>query len=119
MKYMVKSGRVSYSKGLMGKLLGIKPVVEVKNHGKTEVFGKPFTEKASMKLVMEEMKRFVGSNKVWGYAISHADNQEAADWYSEQLEQITGKKPVFVQQASPVLVTNTGPGVVAVSVMLE
>lgn len=119
MKYMVKSGRVSYSKGLMGKLLGIKPVVEVKNHGKTEVFGKPFTEKASMKLVMEEMKRFVGSNKVWGYAISHADNQEAADWYSEQLEQITGKKPVFVQQASPVLVTNTGPGVVAVSVMLD
>lgn len=119
MKYMVKSGRVSYSKGLMGKLLGIKPVVEVKNHGKTEVFGKPFTEKASMKLVMEEMKRFVGSNKVWGYAISHADNQEAADWYSEQLEQITGKKPVFVQQASPVLVTNTGPGVVAVSAMLE
>lgn len=119
MKYMVKSGRVSYSKGLLGKLLGIKPVVEVKSHGKTEVFGKPFSEKSSMKLVMQEMTRFIGTNKVWGYAISHADNQEAADWYSEQLEQITGKKPVFVQQASPVLVTNTGPGVVAVSVMLE
>lgn len=119
MKYMVKSGRVSYSKGLLGKLLGIKPIVEVKSHGKTEVFGKPFSEKSSMKLVMQEMTRFIGNNKVWGYAISHADNQEAADWYSQQLEQITGKKPVFVQQASPVLVTNTGPGVVAVSVMLE
>jgi uncharacterized protein len=119
MKYMVKSGRVSYSKGLMGKLLGIKPVVEVKNHGKTEAFGKPFTEKASMKLVMNEMTRFVGSNKVWGYAISHADNQQGADWYAEQLEKLTGKKAVFVQQASPVLVTNVGPGVIAVSVMLE
>jgi len=119
MKYMVKSGRVSYSKGLMGKLLGIKPVVEVKNHGKTEAFGKPFTEKASMKLVMNEMTRFVGSNKVWGYAISHADNQQGADWYAEQMEKLTGKKAVFVQQASPVLVTNVGPGVIAVSVMLE
>jgi uncharacterized protein len=119
MKYMVKSGRVSYSKGLMGKLLGIKPIVEVKNHGKTEVFGKPFSEKASMKMVMKEMTRFVGDKKIWGYAISHADNEGNANWYAEQMEALTGKKPVFIQQASPVLVTNTGPGVVALSVMLE
>lgn len=119
MKYMVKSGRVSYSKGLMGKLLGIKPIVEVKGNGKSEVFGKPFSEKASMKMVVKEMKRFVADKAVWGYAISHADNEDAAHWYAEQMEAITGKKPVFVQQASPVLVTNTGPGVVAVSVMLD
>jgi len=119
MKYMVKSGRVSYSKGLMGKLLGIKPIVEVKNHGKTEVFGKPFSEKASMKMVMDEMKRFVGNKQVWGYAISHADNLAGAEWYASRMEELTGKKPVFIQQASPVLVTNTGPGVVALSVMLQ
>lgn len=119
MKYMVKSGRVSYSKGLLGKLLGIKPIVEVKNHGKTEVFGKPFSEKASMKMVMDEMQRFVGNKQVWGYAISHADNLEGAEWYASRMEELTGKKPVFIQQASPVLVTNTGPGVVALSVMLQ
>ncbi len=119
MKYMVKSGRVSHSKGLMGKLLGIKPIVAVNNQGKSEVFGKPFSEKASMKMVMKEMTRFIGQDEVWGYAISHASNEEAAAWYVEQMEAITGKKPLFVQQASPVLVTNTGPGVVALSVMLK
>jgi DegV family protein with EDD domain len=120
MKYMVKSGRVSYSKGLIGKLLGIRPIVEVKNHGKTEVFGKPLNEKASMKIVMDEMKRFVGDKKVWGYAISHADNLSTAQWYADQVKALTGgKEPVFIQEASPVLVTNTGPGMVALSIMLE
>ncbi|MDD3635960.1 MAG: DegV family protein [Bacteroidales bacterium] len=120
MKYMVKSGRVSHSKGLLGKLLGIKPIVEVKNHGKTEVFGKPMSEKASMKMVMDEMKRFVGDKKVWGYAISHANNLETANWYADQMKTLSGgQEAVFIQEASPVLVTNTGPGVVALSVMLE
>lgn len=119
MKYMVRSGRVSHTKGIIGKLLGIKPVVEVLNIGKTSVFGKPLTEKASMKLVMKEMARFIKGKNVWGYAISHAMNEEAAQWYAEQMEALTGLKPRFVAQASPVLVANVGPGVVALSVMLE
>ncbi|MBS4061851.1 MAG: DegV family EDD domain-containing protein [Bacteroidetes bacterium] len=119
MKFMVKSGRVSHSKGLMGKIFGIKPIVEVKNHGKTEVFGKPLSEKSSMKMVMKELARFIGNNEVWGYAITHAHNQSGADWYTNEMEQLTGHKPRFVNQASPVLVANVGPGVVAVSVLLK
>jgi fatty acid-binding protein DegV len=65
------------------------------------------------------MKRFVGNKTIWGYAISHADNPETAQWYAEQMKELTGgQEPVFIQEASPVLVTNVGPGVVALSVML-
>jgi fatty acid-binding protein DegV len=35
------------------------------------------------------------------------------------METLTGKKPIFINEASPVLVTNAGPGVVALSVMLR
>jgi len=119
MKFMVRSGRVSQSKGLLGKLLGIKPIVEVMNHGKTEVFGKPFSEKSSMIMVMNEMKRFIGENPVWGYAITHSDNLVSAQWYATQMEAITGQKPVFINQASPVLAANVGTGVVALSVLLK
>lgn len=119
MKFMVKSGRVSHTKGLVGKIFGIKPIVEVKSHGKTEVFGKPLTEKSSMKMVMKEMTRFMNGKEVWGYAISHAHNQEGADWYAEQMELLTGQKPRFIAHASPVLVANVGPGVVALSVLLK
>jgi hypothetical protein len=35
------------------------------------------------------------------------------------MEKLTGRKPLFVDHASPVLAANTGAGVVAVSIMLE
>lgn len=119
MHFMVKSGRVSHTKGLLGKLLGIKPIAEVHNQGTTKVFGKPLSEKASMKMVMNEMEAFIADKEIWGYAISHADNIESANWYAEQMEKLTAKKPIFINEASPVLIANVGPGVVALSVLLK
>lgn len=119
MKYMVRSGRVSKSKGFIGNLLGIKPIVTINNDGKTETFGKPFTMKQSRKMILSDFKRFIDGKKVWGYAISHAQNQKLADFYAEKLEEMTGKKPEFIQNASPVLITHVGIGVVAITVMLD
>lgn len=119
MKYMVRSGRVSKSKGIIGSLLNIKPIVTMNSEGKAVSFGKPFTMKQSSKMVMEEFKKFIGQNKIWGYAISHANNPESANWFADQMKAETAMEPEFIQHASPVLVTNVGIGVVAVTVMLE
>mgnify|MGYP000922995822 FL=1 len=118
-KYMVKSGRLSYTKGLIGSLLNLKPVVTVNDEGKTETFGKPFTEKGSRELIMESIHKLAGKRSVWGYSISHAKNLVAAQWLREQMVSLTGKEPVFINDASPVLGVNVGPGVVAISVMFE
>jgi hypothetical protein len=118
-KYMVKSGRLSYTKGLIGSLLNLKPVVTVNDEGKTETFGKPFTEKGSRELIMENIHKLAGKRSVWGYSISHAKNLVAAQWLREQMVSLTGKEPVFINDASPVLGVNVGPGVVAISVMFE
>ncbi|HDO28161.1 MAG TPA: hypothetical protein ENH02_08605, partial [Bacteroidetes bacterium] len=85
----------------------------------TESFGKPFSEKKSMKMIMEEMKKFISGNKIWGYAITHANNLSTANWFAGQIEELTGKKPEYIQNASPVLVTNVGVGVVSVTIMLD
>ncbi len=119
LKYLVKSGRVSNTRGFIGTLLNLKPVIEVNNEGKTESFGKPFSEKKSMKMIMEEMKKFISGNKIWGYAITHANNLSTANWFAGQIEELTGKKPEYIQNASPVLVTNVGVGVVSVTIMLD
>lgn len=118
LKYLVKSGRVSNTRGFIGSLLNLKPVIEVNNEGKTESFGKPFSEKKSMKMIMDEMKKFIAGKNIWGYAITHANNLSTAEWYACQLEELTGKKPEYIQNASPVLVTNVGVGVVSVTIML-
>jgi len=118
-KYMVKSGRVSYTKGLIGSLLNLKPIVTVNDDGRTETFGKPFTEKSSMELVIAKVKSMAKERKIWGYSISHARNISTANWFAEKMKEISGLEPEFINDASPVLGVNVGPGVVALSVMFE
>ncbi|MHC1774033.1 MAG: DegV family protein [Lentimicrobium sp.] len=118
-KYMVKSGRVSYTKGLIGSLLNLKPIVTVNDEGRTEAFGKPFTEKGSMELILSKVKNMAAERKIWGYSISHARNISTANWFAEKMKEISGLDPEFVNDASPVLGVNVGPGVVALSIMFE
>jgi len=119
MKYLVKSGRVSAVKGFVGKVLNVKPIIIVNSEGKTEPYGKPFTEKGSMHMAMRMVDRKIKSKNIWGYSISHANNLKTAEWFAEQMELRTGMKPRFINDASPVLGVNTGPGVVALSILFD
>ena len=118
-KYLVKSGRLSSSKGMVGKLLGVRPIISIDDEGKAITFGKAFTEKGSMSQLMTEASRLVEKGKIWGYAISHIRNPETAEWYATQMEALTGKKPLFINECSPVLGLHGGPGTVVLSIMEE
>jgi uncharacterized protein len=118
-KYLVKSGRLSHSKGIAGKLLGVKPIISIDNEGKATTFGKAYSEKGSMKLLMNEASRLLEKGQIWGYAISHIRNPETAKWYASEMEKLTGKKPVFINDCSPVLGVHGGPGTVVLSIMEE
>lgn len=119
MKYIVRSGRVSPVKGFIGNLLKIKPIVIVNNKGVTETMGKPFTEQGAMSMVMRRVTELLNSGKMWNYVVTHFQNPETANWYVERIKEITGREPLYVKEASPVLSVNVGPGVVAVSIMME
>ena len=118
-KYLVKSGRLSHSKGIAGKLLGVKPIISVDNEGKATTFGKAYSEKGSMKLLINEASRLIKKGPIWGYSISHIQNLETAEWYACEMEKLTGKKPVFINDCSPVLGVHGGPGTVVLSIMEE
>jgi uncharacterized protein len=119
LKYIVRSGRVSKFKSYIATLLNLKPVIALDDEGRTYLFSKSFTEKGSRKKALKSIKKILYNNKVWEYAITHANNQPHADWYANEIEKITGRKPVFIDHASPALVANAGPGVVCVSMMME
>jgi uncharacterized protein len=118
-KYLVKSGRLSSSKGVLGKLLGVKPIISVNDEGKAITVGKAYSEKGSMKQLMDDAAGIIEKGKIWGYAISHIRNLETAEWYASQMEKLTGKKPVFINDCSPVLGVHGGPGTVVLSIMEE
>lgn len=119
MKYLKKSGRVSPMKGTVGKILSLKPILVLNEQGRIDLFGKPLTAKGSINLVLKEMRTLVKNQKVWGYAISHADNIETAQIYIDEMKAMTGLEPEFVSPATPALAVHAGVGVVAISIMLD
>jgi fatty acid-binding protein DegV len=72
-----------------------------------------------MKKVIRNIQQIAQKHKIWGYAITHANNARTAEWFAVQMEKVTGQKPVFIAPASPALGANAGPGVACVSFMLE
>lgn len=119
MKYLIASGRVSAAKGFIARSLDLKPVISLDKKGKAETFSKSFTEKSNRIKVMRSISSINEKHRIWNYTITHAGNPETAEWYAGRMESLTGKKPLFVDHASPALVANTGPGVVCVAFMLE
>ncbi len=119
LKYIIRSGRVSAFKSFIARSLDLKPVILINEEGRTELSSKSFTEKASMKKVIRNIQQITQKNKIWGYAITHANNASTAEWFAIQMERVTGQKPAFVAPASPALGANAGPGVACVSFMLE
>jgi DegV family protein with EDD domain len=119
LKYVIRSGRVSPFKSFVAKMFDLKPIIYIDHDGKASLFSKSFSEKSSMKKVIRNISKIIAGRKVWEYAITHAGNPSAVQWYAEEMEKLTGKKPLFVDHASPALVANTGPGVACVSLMLE
>lgn len=119
LKYIVRSGRVNPLKGLIANALNLKPIIGVDKEGKSVLMEKSFTQKKNRNNLLNHAKKIAQNQEVWAYAITHADNLEGAQWFSRELTEIFNKKPEFTRAASPVLGANTGPGIVAVSIMSQ
>jgi hypothetical protein len=118
-KYLIRGGRLSATKGLIARILNINPIVSIDETGKAFVFDKSFNQKANMEKVMGYITSLVREKKTWNYIVLHANNDDAAKWYTERMQEITAKKPVSVVNISPVIGANTGIGAAAVALLSE
>ncbi len=118
-KYLIRGGRLSATKGFFARLLNINPIVTIDDSGKAVVFDKSFNQKANMEKVMGYIDRLVREKTTWNYIVLHANNFEAANWYSERMLALTGKIPVSVVNISPVIGANTGIGAAAVAILFD
>ncbi len=119
LKYMVRGGRVSHFKGMIARLLNINPIISMDEQGKSLVFGKAHSQKTNMEKVLHHIRTLLTGQKVWNYVVLHANNPRAAQWYEEQMKNLTGLDPVSVVEISPVIGANAGIGAAAVAIMLN
>jgi DegV family protein with EDD domain len=118
-KYLIRGGRLSAAKGLIARMLNINPIVSIDESGKAIVFDKAFNQKANMEKVMGHVRKLIQEKTIWNYIVLHANNNEAAQWYSEKMEILTGKKPVSVVNISPIIGANAGIGATSVALLFD
>jgi len=118
-KYLIRGGRLSAVKGLIARILNVNPIVSIDESGKAIVFDKSFNQKTNMEKVMGYIRKIYKEKIVWNYIVLHANNQDAARWYSEKLLALTKKEPVSVVNISPVIGANAGVGAAAVALLLD
>jgi hypothetical protein len=119
LKYLIRGGRLSATKGLIARFLNVNPIVSIDENGKAIVFDKSFNQKATMEKVISYVKKLTTGKQIWNYIVLHAHNDEAAQWYCDRMEEITSRKPVSVVNISPVIGANTGIGAAAVAFIPE
>ncbi len=119
LKYMIRGGRVSHIKGFIANLLNVNPIVSMDKDGNSVVFGNSFSQKSNMKKVMEHIYTICKDREIWNYIVLHAQNEVAAEWYTQKMKEFTGKMPVGIVNISPVIGSNAGIGAVSVALMLN
>jgi hypothetical protein len=117
LQFMIKGGRVSKPKGIIASALGLKPVISMDENGKSLLFGKTFSQQASLKKIFKHIEKIGRGKTLWNYIILHAHNSEGAQQAENKMLEITGKKPVSVVNISPVIGMHAGSGSIAISLL--
>lgn len=118
-KYLVRGGRLSAVKGFFARILNINPIVSIDESGKAIVFDKAFNQKTNMEKVMGHIRKINREKIIWNYIVLHANNIEAAQWYSEKMQSLTKKNPVSLVNISPVIGANTGIGAAGIALLFD
>jgi DegV family protein with EDD domain len=117
LKFLIRGGRVSRPKGIIASLLGLNPVISVDENGKSVLFGKTFSQEASLNKIYRHIKKTSAGKTVWNYIIMHAHNPEGAKKAEEKMFEMTGLRPVSTVDISPAIGIHAGTGAVAVSLL--
>ena len=119
MKYFVRSGRVSPVKGLIGRLLKVKPIITLDETGKATEGGKSFSRKANMAKILAQVRKKAAERDLEGYAVVHARNPERAALYGKRLTELLGREPAYIMDVAPVIGVHAGVGTVGVALLTK
>ena len=116
LKYLVKGGRVSKQKGMIGKILHLNPIISVNKEGKLYPAAKAFGNKAAMKKTFQMIVEKAQNYKRLQFGVAHANAYSKAVWYADKLKEafhITDEIPIV--DAAPVLGVHAGPGTAGIA----
>jgi len=113
LEYLKRGGRIGKARALLGSMLGINPILGIKDG---EVF--PFGRERSRAKAIDRLYQFVaGYSHIDELAVEDATTPDEADELAERLGAKFPKERIYRSKVSPVIGTNVGPHVIGVAVL--
>ncbi len=119
LKYFVRGGRISRMRGVLARLLNLKPILALDQQGLVTSLGRSFSRRGNMKKILRMVQTTAREGRIWNYALVHAQNPGRAKIYEQKLDRLLGRKPAFTIDVSPIIGVHSGIGSVAVALLAE
>jgi DegV family protein with EDD domain len=110
LEYLKKGGRIGNARALLGSMLAIKPVVEVRD-GLVEEAGKVRTRSKALRLLADRVREH---EPVENVAVLHGGAPDL-DQLLDQLDAMAPRDEIVIGHIGPVIGTHAGPRVIGVT----
>lgn len=115
LEYLKKGGRISATAAFFGGMLGIKPVIEVKD-GKIATLGKAKGSKMGNNKLREQIKKYNGIDFSKPYGVGYSGLSDILlKKYIEDSKDIYGEREIEITNVGSTIGTHVGPGCIAVA----
>lgn len=118
-EYLIRGGRISKSRGLLAKVLNLRPILTLDEQGRAVTVTKVFTEQAGRKKTMQLVCEAAMGKRNLRFAVAHANAPEKAEWFVKQIKRQFEVSDVMVVNVSPALGAHAGPGAAGVAFLGE
>jgi DegV family protein with EDD domain len=118
LSYLVKNGRLSNAKGYIGKLLDIKPVLQVKESGEIVSIGNRRTIKSVLLSITTLVKEYVNNQPYQAYLI-YTGNPNLKQYFVIIIKDNLGLENLYESPSTPVVGAHVGPDVIGIGIFLN
>jgi len=113
LEYLQRGGRIGKAQALMGSMLGINPILGIKDG---EVF--PFGRERSRAKAIDYLYQFVaGYSRIDELAVEDATTPDETGAFVKRLDAVYPQERIYLSKVSPVIGTNVGPRAIGVAVL--
>ncbi len=113
--YAEKGGRVSHTIASIGRLLNIKPILEIYNNQTIKIREKVLTRQRSLNRIVEIVKNYAPLEAV---GVMHSGAEKEACSVADQIGGFF-KGEIMVSEIGPAVCVHSGPGAVAVALVQQ
>ncbi|MFD3164419.1 MULTISPECIES: DegV family protein [Herpetosiphon] len=106
LRYLEKGGRIGKTRALLGTLLNVKPIIDVRD-GEVKPFEQVRSKKKAVARLIEEARNMAPFEEL---AVLYSRNEEEAQEFAQSLNEIFPAERIVLAEIGAVVGTHIGPG---------